>query len=73
MKKVFSNQSINLCLRGATILLKFLLSILVIKKDNIRSIRPGYGLHPKYYKEIMGKTFNQDVSKGEPLSLQMIK
>ena len=44
-----------------------------ISKENIRSIRPGSGLHPKYYKEIMGKEFTQDVSRGEPLSLKMFK
>jgi len=45
----------------------------VITKDNVRSIRPGNGLHPKYYKEMLGKQFNQDVTRGEPLSLKMIK
>lgn len=45
----------------------------IISKENIRSIRPGNGLHPKYYKEILGKKFSQDVTRGEPLSLKMIK
>ena len=45
----------------------------VISKDNIRSIRPGNGLHPKYYYEILGKQFNEDITRGEPLSLKMIK
>ncbi|MGB0879296.1 MAG: pseudaminic acid synthase [Polaribacter sp.] len=45
----------------------------IISEENIKSIRPGNGLHPKYYKEILGKQFNQDVSRGEPLSLNMIK
>jgi pseudaminic acid synthase len=49
-----------------------------IKKDefftekNVRSIRPGYGLHPKYLKEIMGKKVNQDVQKGTPLKMDLI-
>jgi len=40
-----------------------------IKKGNpitefhVRSIRPGYGLHPNYYREILGKTVNTDVMK----------
>ncbi len=40
----------------------------VISEKNIRSVRPGFGLHPKYLKEIRGKKFNQDVEKGTPLS-----
>lgn len=41
-------------------------------KDNVRSIRPGYGLHPKYFKEILGKKATQDIAKGTPLSLNFI-
>jgi len=45
----------------------------IITKYNVRSIRPGNGLHPKYYKEILGKKFNENVSRGEPLNLKMIE
>lgn len=38
-----------------------------LSEDNVRSIRPGYGLHPKYYKGILGKKFNKDFEKGTPL------
>lgn len=38
-----------------------------ITEENVRSIRPGYGLHPKYYKEIIGKKFRKDFEKGTPL------
>jgi pseudaminic acid synthase len=27
----------------------------VITEKNVRSIRPGFGMHPKYYNEILGK------------------
>ena len=37
----------------------------VVTKENVRSVRPGYGLHPKYLDVILGRTFNQDVEKGE--------
>jgi pseudaminic acid synthase len=37
----------------------------VITTDNIKSIRPGYGLHPKFIHEILGKTFSKDVQKGD--------
>jgi pseudaminic acid synthase len=39
-----------------------------LTKENIRSIRPGNGLHPKYYEEVLGKKFTNDFEKGEPLS-----
>ena len=44
----------------------------LITSKNIRSIRPGFGMHPKFYKEILGKKFNQDISKGIPLNSKMI-
>ena len=44
-----------------------------ISKLNVRSIRPGYGLHPKYWFEIQGKKFNSDFEKGTPLSLEMVE
>ena len=40
-----------------------------ITKDNVKSIRPGYGMHPKYYNKVMGNQFNRDVSAGEPLDI----
>ena len=36
--------------------------------NNIRSIRPGFGLHPKYYNQIIGKTANKDFIQGDRLS-----
>ncbi len=41
----------------------------IISKNNIRSIRPGYGLHPKYYYEVLGKIVKRDLEKGDRLSL----
>lgn len=45
----------------------------IITKENIRSIRPGYGLHTKYYDEVLGKKFNDDLKKGTPLSFDVIE
>ncbi|MCX6158525.1 MAG: pseudaminic acid synthase [Ignavibacteriae bacterium] len=44
----------------------------VFTETNIRSIRPGYGLHPKYYNEIIGKIASKDVERGEPLNWEMV-
>jgi len=35
--------------------------------ENIRSIRPAFGLHPRYYEEVLGKTATKDLKFGEPL------
>ncbi len=35
--------------------------------ENVRSIRPGYGLHPKFLNQILGTTFSKDIKKGTPL------
>lgn len=44
----------------------------VITAENIRSIRPGHGLHPKYYQEILGKKVNTLIKKGDPLQMNML-
>lgn len=35
--------------------------------ENVRSIRPGYGMHPKFLNQILGNIFSQDIKKGTPL------
>ena len=41
--------------------------------NNIRSIRPGYGLHPKHLEEILNKKTAKDLKKGTPLQWDHIK
>ena len=36
-------------------------------EENIRSVRPGYGLHPKYLQEILGKIAHKDYEFGDRL------
>lgn len=43
-----------------------------ITEENVRSIRPGFGLHPKYYSEIQGKKAVISLKKGMRLSLEDI-
>jgi len=42
----------------------------VLTEKNIRSIRPGFGLHPKFFKEVLGKKGKRNIEKGERLSLE---
>lgn len=41
-------------------------------ENNIRSIRPGDGLHPKYYKKILGTYSPRKIQRGEPLKIEDI-
>lgn len=43
-----------------------------ISDENVRSIRPGFGLHPKYLKQIIGKKARYDVNKGTRFSNSII-
>jgi len=40
----------------------------VFSEDNIRSIRPGYGMHPKYLNDILGKIASKDYELGDRVS-----
>jgi pseudaminic acid synthase len=44
----------------------------IITEKNVRSIRPGFGLHPKFLKYVLGKRSLLDLSKGTPLVLKYI-
>lgn len=44
-----------------------------ITENNVRSVRPGYGLHPKYLSDILGRRFKRDCSKGERMNLNFIE
>lgn len=43
-----------------------------LTKDNIRVIRPGHGLEPKYYEEVLGKIATEDIEEGMPLSWAVV-
>lgn len=45
----------------------------IIDESCIRSVRPGFGLAPKFYDEILGKTLAQDVEKNTAISWKVIK
>ena len=44
----------------------------VITEQNIRSVRPGFGLHPKYLRDILGKRVNCNLEKGTRFALNFI-
>jgi N-acetylneuraminate synthase len=44
----------------------------ILTKDNLRRIRPGFGLPPIHYEEVLGRKVKCDVRKGTPLSWDLI-
>ena len=45
----------------------------ILSKENIRRIRPGYGLSPKYFSDVLGKKANSDIDKGTALDWSLIE
>lgn len=61
---------------------KFRRSLYVVKdiargepltSENVRSIRPGFGLAPKHYEEVLGKAATVDIRRGTPLSRDLFE
>lgn len=44
----------------------------IFTSDNLRAVRPGLGLPTKYYNVFIGKSIRQDVTKGTPLSWDLL-
>lgn len=43
-----------------------------LTEENVRVIRPGYGLEPKYYPQVLGQRALRDIKRGTPLRLEWI-
>jgi len=43
-----------------------------ITEKNIRSIRPGYGLNPKYYDKILGRIAKKNIKRGTPINWDLL-
>ena len=42
-------------------------------EKNMKSIRPGYGLHTRYYEDILGKKATCDIKKGTAMKLSYVE
>lgn len=60
-------------IRKSIYFIKDLSSGTVITSDHIKVIRPGNGLHPKYYKTLLGSTLSTDVNFGQATSFSHFK
>jgi pseudaminic acid synthase len=68
-----SGEEINRKFRRSLYFIKNLKKGQVITEKDIKRIRPGYGLEPKYYDDIIGKVLICDVERGDPVSLRVIQ
>lgn len=44
----------------------------VFTPENLRSVRPAYGLHTKHYEELLGKRIRKDAKTGTPMSWDLV-
>lgn len=45
----------------------------LVSEKNVRSIRPGFGLHPKHWNEVLNKKFNKNFEKGTRLDFSCLE
>lgn len=45
----------------------------VLSKENMRCIRPGHGLPPKHYENLIGKRIKESVKKGTPVKWELVE
>lgn len=67
-----SSEQGNVKFRRSLYFVKDLKAGEVIDESSIRSVRPGFGLPPKFYDEILGKKVTRDIVKNRPVKLEDI-
>jgi len=74
-KKFFRNNSekINTIFRRSIFISKNILKGEKFTKKNIKRVRPGNGLEPKFYEKLIGKKVKRNLYKGNPLTFKDLK
>ena len=67
-----SSEQGNLKFRRSLYFVKDIEAGEVITELHVKSIRPGYGLAPKYYDQVLGKIASTNIDRGTPVSIDMI-
>lgn len=65
-------ESENIIFRKSLFVVKDIKRGEAFTRENLRCIRPGYGILPKYYKKVLGKIAKKSVKRGTPLKYGMI-
>lgn len=69
---VSDNEKDNLMVRRSLFAVQDIKKNELFTEENIRSIRPAYGLKPKYIKNVLNKRATQDILKGTPINFDLV-
>jgi pseudaminic acid synthase len=67
------SEKLNLKFRRSIYFVKDLKAGEIITEKDIKKIRPGFGLPPKYYDQIVGAMTTNNVNRGDPVTWQNVK
>lgn len=67
-----SNELVNKKFRRSIYFVKALTKGQIITKDDIRRVRPGFGLEPKYFNWIVGQRIKEDVDVGDAVTFDIL-
>ncbi|WP_427338098.1 pseudaminic acid synthase [Caloranaerobacter sp. DY30410] len=70
--EVSEKEKINRQFRRSIFVIKDIKKGEVFTEENVKVIRPGYGLAPKYYEDILGRTASKDIERGTPIDWSMV-
>ncbi|WIF93898.1 pseudaminic acid synthase [Caminicella sporogenes] len=70
--EVSKREEMNRVFRRSIFVVKDIKKGEVFTEENVKVIRPGYGLAPKYYEDILGKIASKDIETGTPLDWSMV-
>ena len=67
-----NEESENIVFRRSIYFVKDKKAGQTVQESDIKRIRPGHGLHPRHYQNVIGKTLLQDVERGDALTVDVI-
>lgn len=68
-----SSEQGNVQFRRSLYFVKSMKAGEIITADSVRSVRPGFGLEPKYFDQVLGKTLKAEVDYATPVSWDLIQ